>query len=113
MIAVRGPLLALFILGAVGTALAQDISVSVLMAPQWVPDTTNATVTVQVANLGPSAASNIVISNTFSGPATFVSATLRVGSCSGTGPITCAIPLLYGYSSEDITIVLKATAVGT
>jgi uncharacterized repeat protein (TIGR01451 family) len=72
----------------------------------------NATFTIKVGNLGPSAASSIVVSDSFTN-ATFVSASVPGGSCVGTGPVNCTIPSLASGSNVFITIVVKASSAGT
>ncbi len=71
----------------------------------------NVTFTVTVTNNGPSTATGVVLNDTFANAA-FVSATTTVGSCSGTGPITCNIGTLTAGQSAVVSIVLQATTVG-
>jgi len=75
-------------------------------------DGQNATFTVKVGNGGPSTATFVTVTDTFSG-ATFVSATpTGAGACAGTGPITCTWPSLAVLANENITVILKAAGAG-
>jgi uncharacterized repeat protein (TIGR01451 family) len=89
-----------------------DISV-VKTGPATVNDGANATYLITVTNNGPSAATGVSISDTFSGPATVVSATPSTGSCSGTGPVTCTFPGLANGNSATVSLVLATTGTGT
>lgn len=72
----------------------------------------NVTFTVTVTNNGPSTATGVTLNDTFSN-ATFSSANSTIGSCAGTGPITCNIGVLAAGQSAVVTIALQATTVGT
>ncbi len=89
-----------------------DISVA-KSGPASVNNGQNASYLITVTNTGPSAATGISISDTFTGPATFVSATPSTGTCSGTGPVTCSFPGLAVGNSATVTLVLTANATGT
>jgi hypothetical protein len=43
---------------------------------------------------------------------TFVSATSSQGSCTGTGPVACALGTLAAGATAQITVVVQPTAVG-
>lgn len=64
--------------------------------------------TVTVTNDGPDAAANVVLTNFYSGPATFVSAP----GCTGTGPVLCNLGTLASGASASITLTLTTTSSG-
>ena len=68
--------------------------------------------TVTVTNNGPATATGVVLNDSFSN-ATFISATSTIGSCIGSGPITCNIGALTAGQSAVVTISLAATSIGT
>lgn len=72
----------------------------------------NVTFTVTLTNNGPDAATNVNVDDTFTN-ATFVSATSTIGTCTGTGPVSCSIATLNPGESAVITLTLKASNVGT
>ena len=69
----------------------------------------NVTFTITVTNDGPDAAANVTLTNTFSGPATLVSAP----GCSGSGPVTCSLGTLASGASASITLTLSTGGTGT
>ncbi|HSP16518.1 MAG TPA: hypothetical protein VLV78_17370 [Thermoanaerobaculia bacterium] len=90
-----------------------DISVT-KTGPPSVPNGQNASYLITVTNLGPSAATGIQISDTFTPNATFVSATPSTGACLGTtSPITCTFPGLANGNSATVSLVLTANGTGT
>jgi uncharacterized repeat protein (TIGR01451 family) len=70
------------------------------------------TFTITVANNGPSTATGVSLGNTFTN-GTFVSATSTIGSCTGSGPVTCTIGTLTSGQQAVVTLVLNAAAVST
>jgi uncharacterized repeat protein (TIGR01451 family) len=70
------------------------------------------TFTITVANNGPSTASGVSLGDTFSN-GTFVSANSTLGSCTGSGPVTCTIGTLTAGGQAVITLVLNAATVST
>jgi uncharacterized repeat protein (TIGR01451 family) len=69
------------------------------------------TFTIVVSNNGPSDAASVELNDIFSG-GTFVSATSSIGSCTGSGPVTCTIGTLTAGQSATITLVLNGSSVG-
>lgn len=72
------------------------------------------TYTVTVTNLGPDAATNVVVTDTLPAGATFGSATPDQGSCGeAAGVVTCNLGGITSGSSVNITIIVTPTNVGT
>jgi uncharacterized repeat protein (TIGR01451 family) len=81
-------------------------------APPTVAQGSNAVFTINIGN-GPSLnATNVVVTNNFSGGA-FVSAVPSSGSCTGTGPVTCNLGTVPVNGTATITLTLNANAIGT
>jgi uncharacterized repeat protein (TIGR01451 family) len=64
------------------------------------------TYTITVANAGPSAASNVTVTDVLPAGTTFVSATPSQGSCSGTTTVTCNLGTLNAAGSATIALSL-------
>jgi uncharacterized repeat protein (TIGR01451 family) len=77
------------------------------VAPPSVVHGQNAIWTLTITN-GPTPVTNVSVTDTFSN-ATFVSAT-SVGSCTGTGPVTCAIGSLAANQSVNVSLTLNASS---
>ncbi len=67
---------------------------------------------VTVTNSGPATATNVSLADALPPSVTFGSATSTVGSCSGSGPVTCAIGSLPANASAVVTIAVTPTAQG-
>lgn len=84
-----------------------------LRVTQSVPTTTfngnNVSFSVTVHNDGFDASGPVVLTNNFSGPATFVSAP----GCTGTGPVTCNLGTIGAGNSVSIALTLNTNAPGT
>ncbi|MDQ6800978.1 MAG: hypothetical protein M3041_09095 [Acidobacteriota bacterium] len=95
-------------LQAVAPPLSADMAI-LKTGPASVNNGQNATYTVKVGNGGPDPATNVVVTDTFSG-GTFVSATATGGgTCSGiSSPFTCSWASIANGVSQFITVVLKA-----
>lgn len=65
---------------------------------------------ITVTNNGPNEAQGVSVTDTLPPGATFVSATPSQGSCSGTGPVVCAIGTLANGASATITLGILAPA---
>jgi uncharacterized repeat protein (TIGR01451 family) len=98
--------------GASVMPLQADVGVSINPGGA-VPFGTNLTYTVTVTNNGPTAATGVTLNDTLAGGLTFVSATSTQGTCSGTGPISCAIGSLAGGASAMVTVVASAAQSGS
>ena len=95
------------------TATTQVADIGVTQSgPASVNQSQNATIVVTVANVGPSNAASVVLTDTFSG-GTYVSATPSAGTCSGTGPITCNFGTIASGNNATLTLVLAANTPGT
>ncbi len=70
------------------------------------------TYSLTLANSGPGAATNIVLTNQFPSNVNLTSITIPQGSCSGTTLITCTIPTLAAGAQIVIQLVGTSTAVG-
>jgi hypothetical protein len=66
-----------------------------------------------VTNGGPDAATSVVLTDTLGSGLTFVSVDTTQGSCSGTGPISCALGGLANGASATVTIVARAGVSGS
>ncbi len=73
----------------------------------------NLTYAVTVTNNGPSSTGGVTLTDTLAAGLGFVSATPSQGSCSGTGPVTCALGTLAGGASATVTVVASAAASGS
>jgi uncharacterized repeat protein (TIGR01451 family) len=95
-----------------------DLSVT-KSGPAATPSNTNVTYTVIAANAGPSTAASVTLTETVPAGMTFVSANQTTGpafSCSGTGPIVCAIASFASGASATFQFTFNvplSTAPGT
>ncbi len=69
--------------------------------------------TVTVTNNGPSTAVGTIVTDDLPPGTTLVSATPSVGTCSGTGPLSCSVGDLAPGASATVAVVLDAAAPGT
>jgi uncharacterized repeat protein (TIGR01451 family) len=69
--------------------------------------------TLTVSNGGPTAASNVTVTDTLPVETVFQSATPSQGSCSGTTTVTCDLGSIASGGSASITIGVQAMALGT
>ena len=92
-------------------AASADLSVSKSDSPDPVYIGDNITYTMNVANNGPDAATNVVLTDTLPAGAAFVSASAGCGDVSGT--VTCAVGDLANGGTATIQIVVTATTTGT
>jgi uncharacterized repeat protein (TIGR01451 family) len=67
------------------------------------------TYTITVTNPGPSAATNVVVTDDLPPSLTFVSATPTQGSCNASDPVTCNLGGLAGGASATITLIATAS----
>ena len=72
----------------------------------------NVVYTITATNNAFANATNVVVTNTFSN-AGFVSVSTTLGTCTGTGPVTCTITTLPVGNSATITLTLNANTLGT
>ena len=71
------------------------------------------TYVLNVTNLGPAEANDVVVTDTLPAGLTLVSATASQGSCSGTATITCALGKLAKGAEATVTILANTTTAGT
>lgn len=91
------------------TITAGNTDLSITKAPNQGPPygTGSAlTYTISVANAGPSAASNVTVTDALPAGTTFVSAVPSQGSCSGTTTVTCNFGTLNAAGSATIALSL-------
>ncbi|MBA3514848.1 MAG: PQQ-dependent sugar dehydrogenase [Pyrinomonadaceae bacterium] len=68
---------------------------------------------VTVTNNGPAPATNVSMSDTLPSGVSFVSATPSQGSCSGAGPVNCAVGNLAVGATAVVTILVTPSAIGS
>jgi uncharacterized repeat protein (TIGR01451 family) len=85
-----------------------DLGVQLSDAPDPVAPGANVVYTATVTNLGSTAAAAVVLTDTLPGGTTFVSAVPSQGSCTGTGPVVCALGGLAAAASATVQITLTA-----
>jgi uncharacterized repeat protein (TIGR01451 family) len=101
-----------------GTALLPaDLSVGLTASPNPVKHGANLTYTITVANGGPGASSNVVMSDTLPSGTVFASVATTLGACSapavgGTGTVTCTASSLGNGASYTVTLVVTVQAGG-
>ena len=102
--------------GAVHFIGSANLQITKTSAPNPVIAGTNVTYTINVTNNGPSAAANVVVTDTLPGQISDVTFTPSVGSCIGgipgnpALPLTCNLGNLANGGSATITIVAKVAA---
>jgi uncharacterized repeat protein (TIGR01451 family) len=89
-----------------------DLVVTKTVSPNPGQVGVNLSYRVTVTNNGPAVATNVSVTDNLPASVTFVSASATVGSCNGTGPVTCAIGSLAANASAIATIVVTPTAPG-
>lgn len=94
-------------------SLVADLSLTLYATPEPVPVGGRLTYTLTARNNGPTAATNVVVTDTLPAGVTPISSTASQGSCTGTGPVTCTVGgLVQGAEAKVVLIVIPA-AVGT
>ncbi len=92
---------------------ATDLAVTLTASAETVNLGGNLTYTVQVANNGELAATDVKLTDQLPVGATLVSATSSQGTCSGTGPINCALGTIASGAMATISVVIKPPAMPT
>jgi uncharacterized repeat protein (TIGR01451 family) len=93
-------------------ATVADLRLALEGTPDRVGVGENATYTAFVRNSGPDQASNVTLSNDLGDKLAFVSASASQGSCTGSGPVSCALGTLAKGAYAKVTIIAKATKPG-
>ena len=86
---------------------AVDVALTISDAPDPVSFGSDLTYTIGVQNQGELPATGVSLIDNLPAGATFVSANSTRGTCSGTGPVTCAIGNLNAGETATVTIVIK------
>jgi uncharacterized repeat protein (TIGR01451 family) len=82
-------------------------------SPDPVTVGSNLTYTMTVRNSGPSAASDVQVSDSVPNGATYVSSSSSQGSCSGTATVTCSLGSLASGANATVTLVVQPSSTGT
>jgi uncharacterized repeat protein (TIGR01451 family) len=90
-----------------------DVSVVGSAAPNAPTLGNNLTFTATITNAGPDPATNVSVTDTLPAGATLVSASASQGTCTGSGPVTCALGTIAAGSSVTVTLVVTPTQTGT
>jgi uncharacterized repeat protein (TIGR01451 family) len=93
-------------------ASAADIGVTVRATPRPATVGQPLTYTLVVRNRSAVDASNVVVTDRLPARSTFVSATASQGSCTGSGPVTCALGTLAAGATAQIAVVVQPTVAG-
>jgi uncharacterized repeat protein (TIGR01451 family) len=88
-----------------------DLGVQLSDAPDPVTPGANVDYTATVANLGAAAAPGVVLRDSLPAGAFLVSAVPSQGSCSGSGPVVCALGSIAGAASATVQITVTAPGV--
>ncbi|HEY8132747.1 MAG TPA: hypothetical protein VII12_12750 [Thermoanaerobaculia bacterium] len=79
------------------------------VAPAYAANT-DITYTMTVTNGGPSTASAVTVTDTIPLNMTFVSSMSSQGTCTGTGPVSCALGTMTSGATATVTVVARTTA---
>jgi uncharacterized repeat protein (TIGR01451 family) len=90
-----------------------DISVTKSASTSSATVGTNVTYTIVASNAGPELAGAVTVTDVLPSTLTFISSSTTLGSCSGTGTVTCALGDLAAGASATITLVAKPNATGS
>ena len=98
-----------------GSPTPVDVSVTQADSADPSPVGNQLTYTLHVTNNSAATATGVLVNDTWTGGATFVSATSDRGTCSrsGSSKVACRIPSLAAGVTAVITLVLQPTAAGT
>ena len=87
-----------------------EVAVTMTDSPDPVAFGSDLTYTINMVNSGELPATNVTLNDTLPAGSTFVSAASTRGTCSGTGPVNCAIGTLNGTEMATVTMVIKPPA---
>ena len=91
---------------------AADLGLALRATPRPATVGQPLTYTLVVRNRSSVDASNVVVTDRLPARSTFVSATASQRSCTGTGPVTCALGTLAAGATAQIMVVVQPNAVG-
>src|SRR4051812_26173799 len=91
---------------------ATGLKVTMSDFPDPVTTGTNLLYYIEVSNIAPAPASNVVITDVLPASVTFVSAAATQGSCSGTGPVTCMLANVAGFTTVEIRLIVSPATQG-
>jgi len=90
-----------------------NLAVSMAVSPSPVVATSNLLYTITVANLGPTPAAGVVVTDVLPASLVFVSAQSSQGACSQAGGVVnCDLGPLTNFGSATVTITATTTAAG-
>jgi uncharacterized repeat protein (TIGR01451 family) len=95
------------------TGAAADLSITKSAQPSPVTAGSPLTYTLVVSNAGPSAAANVVATDSLPAGASLLSSSAAQGSCTGTQVVSCNLGTVAAGGSVKIVIVVMPTAAGT
>jgi uncharacterized repeat protein (TIGR01451 family) len=90
-----------------------DLAIAKSASPDPVTVGNALTYTVTVTNLGPNAATSLVITDTLPAGVTLISATVPGGTCTGTTVVTCNVANLAVNGTVNATLVVTANTTGS
>jgi uncharacterized repeat protein (TIGR01451 family) len=91
-----------------------DLSLAVSDSPDPVSEGDSIVYTLTVTNHGPTQATNVILTDTFSANGSVASATASSGTCTiANGVVTCAVDAIASGGSVGIQISVATTAAGT
>lgn len=90
-----------------------DVSVIATAAPNPVTVGNDLTFTITIANAGPDPATNVILTDTLPVEATLSSMTASQGTCSGSGPVTCALGAIASGANATVMVTVTPTQAGT
>jgi uncharacterized repeat protein (TIGR01451 family) len=91
---------------------AADLGLALKATPRPATVGQALTYTLTVRNRSSVDATNVVVTDHLPARSTFVSATASQGSCTGSGPVSCALGTVGAGATAQITVVVQPTAAG-
>lgn len=97
----------------VAAASAADLSIQQSAQPDPARAGSPVTYTLFVVNNGPAAATSIAVTDTLPAGVQLLAASALLGSCTGTGPVSCTIASLAPGVSTTVTLIVAPQGIGT
>jgi uncharacterized repeat protein (TIGR01451 family) len=91
---------------------AADLGLALKATPRPATVGQPLTYTLVVRNRSSVDATNVVLTHRLPARSTFVSATASQGTCTGTGPVNCALGTLAAGATAQVTVVVQPTGLG-